>query len=114
MHSTFLDVLLNTGVMGLAIFSLGVWVTFRRVIRCCLTTMSAADSFVFAAFIYAFIGAFFESGYSQPNGFEPFITGVALLHIMSRQTQSEGADQVVPERTVTELNWRAASTGGLA
>lgn len=113
-HSTFLDVLLNTGLFGAAIFCLGIVVTFRRVIRCCLETMSATDSFVFAALVYAFIVAIFESGFCQPNGFEPFIIGVALLHIMSRQPQSQTSDDVVCVRTATSRNWQPVSTEGLA
>jgi O-antigen ligase len=85
-HSTFLDVVLSTGLLGGTFFALGVLVAFRRTIKRCLETAAPTDCFVFAAIVYAFIGAIFESSFSQPNGFEPFITGVALLHVISRPT----------------------------
>lgn len=113
-HSTFLDVLLNTGVLGMMVFALGILVTFRRVIRRCLETRTPADCFVFAALVYAFIGSIFESGYSQPNGFEPFITGVALLHLMSRLPQAQAVFETAPNVNDTSAAWQAVSTGGIA
>ena len=112
-HSVFLDVLLSTGLLGVAIFGMGTFVTFRRIMKRCLETTDPADGFVFAAFVYAFAGGFFESGFSQPNGFEPFITGVALLHVMSRQTRSEVSAETRPHETDSPSNWKSVSMGGL-
>ncbi len=113
-HSAFLDVVLNTGLLGAAIFGVGVIVAFRRVIRRCLETSAPTDCFVFAAIVYAFIGAIFESGFSQPNGFESFITGVALVHVASRRTRTEPIAKAVSRQAETLPDWQAVSTGGLA
>lgn len=113
-HSAFLDVLLHTGLLGGTIFGLGIVVTFRRTSRRCLETAAPADCFVLAALVYAFIGAMFESGFSQPNGFETFITGAALLHVMSRRTQTEQAAEGTSHRAESLSNWQSVSPQGLA
>jgi O-antigen ligase len=113
-HSTFVDVLLNTGLLGAMLFVLGMAVTFRRVIKRCLETTAPTDCFVFAALVYALIESIFESGFSQPNGFEPFITGVALLHVMSRRPQAELTGDAVPHQPDPLSNWQSISAGGLS
>ncbi|MBC8355945.1 MAG: O-antigen ligase family protein [Planctomycetes bacterium] len=113
-HSVFLDVLLSTGLVGATIFGLGTIVAFRRITQHCLQTADPTDGFVFAAFVYAMIGGIFESGFSQPNGFEPFITGVALIHVMSRRTRTELAGVVPTHETDPLSNWAAVAAGGLA
>lgn len=113
-HSTFLEVLLSTGLLGGAIFALGILAAFRVSIKRCLETKAPTDVFVFALLVYAVIGSCFESNYSQGSGFGPFITGVALLHILSHRTQSEPITETFAGPAHPRSDWNVGSAGGLA
>ena len=113
-HSVLLDVVLSTGLLGGTIFVFGVLVTCRRTATRCLETNAPTDGFVFALFVYAFVGSIFESGFSQPNGFEPFITGTALLHLVSLKPHPEPAGQTILDADEASPKWQTASAGGRA
>ncbi len=113
-HSTPMEVLLNTGLLGGFIFALGVLASFRIVIKRCLETKAPTNVMVFAFLVYALIGSCFESSLSQPGGFESFITGVALLQVLSRRTQIEAITETIARPDHLRSDWKAIPPGGLA
>ncbi|MEO8493993.1 MAG: O-antigen ligase family protein [Planctomycetota bacterium] len=113
-HSVFLEVLLSTGLVGGTVLGLGVLIIGCQIAARCRQTATATDGFVVALSVYAVIAAIFESGFAQPNGFEPFIVGVGLLHVISSRRQAESTPDLASCRTELPSNWKAASAGGLA
>ncbi len=114
-HSLVLEVLLGTGFVGGLLFALGLVVVFVQTARICLQSERADTLFVFAALIFSMFGGIFESGFADPGGFETFITGAAVFHLLSRRNPlgEEEDENDEPEWAHAPV-WDRAAVGGTA
>lgn len=88
-HSLWFDTLLNLGAVGLGLLVLAGGFGFREAVRAFRASRDPGLAFTLTMVLFGVTTSFFESDFTRPSGFVPFVTFAGLVGLLLFRNDEE-------------------------